>query len=321
MYSLKKGEIQRISAKDLSFEEFRKHYEEAGVPVIITDLLTASDLEKWKEDNLRAEIGDRPIVVDTFRNSSYHTLGSDYCVTKMTAGEFFDKLSKQNADPFRRVEDQKDSVSSLDESNNTKYFLNEATLLENKMTPAKNSIGASWAKLVGEPKYFDKNRHDITMAFMGHGSRATLHYHTMTQAMLYQITGTKTFILYEPDQSPLRIVDYYHQTNIKKKTVQRLGEVKDERKLGVSYLHGLRRFEVLLQPGDCIFIPIYWWHETYGNNRSSSFTHFWLATKKQLWSYPLIHIIDTFFWVLRIINHLFGLNMFPVGKASDKRNG
>ena len=192
----KKGEIQRIDAKDLSFAEFKRSYEEAGVPVVISGLLSESDLAKWSEENLVREIGDNTIVVDTWRNGSYHTLSSDYTVTRMTAANFFEKLRHQNGDPFYYAQKKlpnKSSSSSVvadgtqrdeeahirdtdvdDEYHNTKYFLNEASIVERRMTPAKNSIGKAWSKLLDDPKYFDKDRHDITMAFMGYGSRFVL---------------------------------------------------------------------------------------------------------------------------------------------------
>lgn len=292
-------QIERIPIDKLSREEFRKKYEDApGFPVILTGVMDEKQLQEWSNEAIKKKVGDVVLPVYVFLDGTYSVF-TERAETPMRIADFLDKVKEQSSG--FDVTNDKDVMG--DTKKRLKYFLYEREIYGQAFTqPPRIKIAALGDGVTRMPQY-EESRHDHTVAFFGKDSWSPLHYHTFTQAFLVQCQGTKTVVLYEPTNNPFVILRNYW------KLITRKPFPDTRKEPHVPHLVGKysKRWEVTIGPGEALFIPIYWWHDVFGNGQSFSYTHFYFATKRQLWSFWMTHLIDIGVWLFRAFTYPFGL--------------
>ena len=127
-------------------------------------------------------------------------------------------------------------------------------------------------------RYIDKTD---PLLFVGHDTFMPLHYHGTTEALLSQLTGTKTVWLYSPDQfKRLYAGPWYSYSPLFSRV--------DPRRPDFDRFPGFRDavpLEFTLHPGEVLFIPVHWWHVTSVTGYQVSMTCFWKAGLRQ-YTYP-----------------------------------
>lgn len=110
--------------------------------------------------------------------------------------------------------------------------------------------------------------------FLGRDSITAMHYHSRDEALLCQISGEKHVTLYGPEDyenlSYTRPFSYrYNFSAI---------DFSDSPETKHPKLNRARPYEVTVEAGDALFIPLFWHHHTENRGLSASVTFFWRAS-------------------------------------------
>ena len=116
--------------------------------------------------------------------------------------------------------------------------------------------------------------------FIGKNTITQMHYHTSVEAMLSQIDGKKHICLFPPDNGLFYQMEPYPWHNKYYNWSQIIFEATNSLQFReiVASDGLLNCIEVILEPTDSLYIPIYWWHIVFGEGISSSFTDFFSSS-------------------------------------------
>lgn len=116
-----------------------------------------------------------------------------------------------------------------------------------------------------------RGRHEFTL-FAGQDSVTWAHFHALQHAVMFELRGRKRVTLFPPADSrflyPHSLVRAPH-FNVSRADVF---APDFERFPMLAETHPV---EATLEPGDALFIPVYWWHAVRGTGRVLSLSLFW----------------------------------------------
>lgn len=122
------------------------------------------------------------------------------------------------------------------------------------------------------PKFYWDKWYNYVQFFMGAtGSLTPLHFDTLyTHNLFFQVTGRKRFILIPPEQKPFCYIEGWRWSkfNPDKPDYEKFPEAKN-----VQFM------EVILEPGDILFMPSGTLHQVHGLSYSISFNIDWHTVK------------------------------------------
>lgn len=104
------------------------------------------------------------------------------------------------------------------------------------------------------------------MPWIGGAGTFTPLHHDLTNNLMVQIRGRKRVLLVAPSETPRLYNDRHVYSRVRD-----LGEPDIVARF--PKLEGLRVHQVLLGPGDALFLPIGWWHQVTSLDFSVTFTH------------------------------------------------
>ncbi|MEV6011983.1 cupin-like domain-containing protein [Streptomyces sp. NPDC051976] len=236
--------------------EFLARYYSANTPVVLTDLTAGWTAgSRWNLDHFRETLGDE--------------------IVEVMSGRDGDAAYERNSDHHRvstRFADYLDHVESAERSNAV-YLTANNHLLEN---PAAKSL---WEDFDSPPAYLDPDdaTHKVFLWLGPSGTITPLH-HDVQNVLLVQVRGTKRVLLVDP----LRTHTVYNDLSV----YSAVDADDPDYTKHPRYRHA-RPVEVLLRPGEALFIPVGWWHyvESLETSISLSFTNFrW--PNSFVWSHP-----------------------------------
>lgn len=269
-YSFQK--VARINKTSLTPEKFFQKYKFDGIPVVVTGLLDS--MSTWDLDFLCEKLGDGeyPFRVNGWERynqekSQWSNIGSGVESRTMTFRKYAQMLRSQ-------------------EAYNNDIYLGRCSL---KNTPLENIPELKQA----EAQMGFKMAATSLNLWVAPGNHvAPLHYDPM-DGTLIQLYGSKRVLLFPPSQTynlyPLSILNYlryglklrgsYSQVYPERPDLVKFP--KFEQALSHSY-------EVILKPGEILFIPAGWWHEvtSLGDGFVCSVNRFWHVL-------PLLRAITT----------------------------
>lgn len=104
------------------------------------------------------------------------------------------------------------------------------------------------------------------MPWIGGAGTFTPLHHDLTNNLLIQIRGRKRVLLVPPSETPRLYNDRHVYSQVR--NLMEPGVVAR-----YPRLDGLRVHQVVLEPGDALFLPIGWWHQVTALDFSVTFTH------------------------------------------------
>jgi lysine-specific demethylase 8 len=138
---------------------------------------------------------------------------------------------------------------------------------------------ATLKTLLRFPNYFPQRSYgDLRIWMGGAGQVSTIHndnYHNLN-AQLY---GKKTFLLFAPDQYPT----LYTQLMNKTCWASPINPHKPDPEK-YPLFENAEALEARLEPGDLLYIPIFWWHQATALTLSINVTMFSYIADTQYWS-------------------------------------
>lgn len=115
------------------------------------------------------------------------------------------------------------------------------------------------------PPLYIKSKNIRAVIYMGNNVHSQIHFHMRGKALLCQVIGRKRVKLFSPEQTPF----LYQELNFSRIE----GEPVDLNKYPL-YAKA-RYYECDLDPGEMLFIPIYWWHGVETIGFGCSIVFFW----------------------------------------------
>lgn len=253
--------VDRVQASSLSSQQFCQHYLKPGMPLIVEGLLAAEP--DWNLDYLCETLGQQVVPIRQYGRARYQqdkrlwtSVGSGVSTRNMTFAEYADYLKTGVA--------QQDDLylgrtSIKDTPLDRQHHLHEA---------------AAWFKLSLPVTYFG--------LWVGAGQHTScLHYDPM-DGLLMQLHGAKKVLLFPPSQTyNLYPIPVYKQLRYGLKLRAVYSQVYPETPDFESFPNYAaavpHRMELVLNPGDILFLPAGWWHEvtTLGDGVVCSINRFW----------------------------------------------
>lgn len=218
-----------------SSAEFLRHFYAASRPVVIEGAIEGwPALRRWTPEYLAERIGDAEIAYQGGREGDPEfELHKDRHTRTM---------------PFRRFIEAITRPGAANDAYLTAY--NSGANAE-ALAPLHTDLGRLDRYLTDAPG----------MLWVGPAGTFTPIHFDLTNNLLVQVTGAKRLQLFPPAEAG-RLAHHRH-------VFSDVRDIEDEQRLALyPQARAARRFEVVLGPGDCLFIPVGWFHQV----RSLSFS-------------------------------------------------
>jgi hypothetical protein len=281
-------QVERIERPNRN--DFYNHYVLPGKPVVISGAINEwRAISSWSIDHFKSIAGNTDIRVEVSPNRIFPPVHeqlikrSDCYFENMTFGQYIDGISSEN-------------------SGSKGYYL------------AQQPLDVLFPQLMNDikpPDYFKEKRLISTnLWFAGAGNITPLHY-DLAHNLFAQVIGRKRFILFEPKQARLLYpfpksspIAHFSRVNI------------DNPDLGVfPHFQRAMALECTVEPGDILFIPIFWWRQVYSLNMSVSIS-FWASPgwTKNLKPPAMRLYISSVALLLRKLKK----RVMPIGRQTEK---
>jgi len=229
---------------DITPASFLADHYAANLPVVLDSELTDwPALDRWRPDYLKRVVGTATVEVqsgrardpDYERNMAAHR-------TAMPFNLFIDRITRRDAanDLYLTAYNSAANAAALAPLHGDLGFLDKL------LDPAG-----------GTPR---------GMLWIGPAGTFTPLHHDLTNNLLLQIIGRKRVLLVAPADTPRLYNDHHVYSRVRD-----LSEPHIVRRFPA--LDGVQVHEVILEPGDSLFLPLGWWHQVTALDFSVSITH------------------------------------------------
>lgn len=229
----------------ISSEDFYKEYVETGKPVILGDAARNwPAVSKWTEEYIIEKCGNRPVTLRALYPD--RPMGKNYASEESTISAYISRLRHVSArDPYIAERPLGEVLPNL--------------VSDIGVSPYRECDAASLSLMLGAK------------------SIAPLHYHPYQEAISYQITGSRRFVLFPPRQTTA--LDPLPATgplpNFARSVIN-----EDE----LDAIPG-DVFDATIKGGEAIYIPVHWWHTVFSSDEMSillvDFFDYDLATERK----------------------------------------
>lgn len=230
---------------DLGADEFLELYYAANRPVILTGLLDDwPAVTSWTPDYLKAKIGEREVEVQSGRSSNPDfEMDKNRHRTRMSFAQFIDRISRPDAG-------NDDYITAYNAASNQEALAaldaDLGTLDEFLVRPASGPFGMIW---------------------IGPAGTLTSLHHDLTNNFVAQISGRKRFKLLPPSETG----KLYNERAVFSAVPDLEEPAIDLARYG--QLTQVRIYDLTINPGEILFIPVGWWHQVRSLDFSVSLTY------------------------------------------------
>jgi hypothetical protein len=227
----------------ITAQEFLEEHYAANWPVLLSGELEGwPALKRWKPDYLSSKIGKAEVEVQARRSEDpdfERRMGAHR--ERLPFAEFIERVASEGGNDLY--------LTAYNSASN-----------EAALAPLNEDLG-SLDKLL-DPS--DPRARGM-MWIGGRGTFTPLH-HDLTNNLLLQIVGRKRLLMVAPLATP-RLYNDHHVYS----------EIRDLLEPGIlsryPMLEGLYVHQLILNPGDALFIPLGWWHQVSSLDFSVTITH------------------------------------------------
>ena len=228
----------------ISSEEFLHQHYAANWPALLAGEMAGwPALSRWTPDYLREKVGASPVQIQVDRNADTDfERNMDAHSASMPFDAFIDSITRPGAG-------------------------NDRYLTAYNSAANQEALAPLHADLGFVPKLLrpDAER-PYGLLWIGPAGTFTPLHHDLTNNLLLQITGRKRILMVPPTETP-RLYNDHH-------VYSRVGDLSQTGIVAqFPKLDGLRVHEVILNPGEALFIPIGWWHQVTSLDFSVTITH------------------------------------------------
>lgn len=257
------------SIENLSLEEFQKEYQSKGIPILIKGGILESKASNWTFDSLKQSCGNKIVQVRKNVDKETYKVGLKYAIEALKVGDYIDLI-------FKNPEKAK------------KYYM------------AVQNVSTSFPEIskdVNLPKYIQK-KHMGPYLWVGSPSHYEFCHFDADDGFLMMIQGKKKVKLFK-DLMNL----YPNKLGCLGRTIQSqvdcdILDVEKFPKLKDTVCE-----EGILEPGDALFIPAFYWHQVTSLTESISLNCFFGDDGESKFLTKILdQRFDSFmYWILNII--------------------
>jgi hypothetical protein len=225
----------------VSKQEFLETYYAASRPVILSgEMVSWPALKRWTPDYLKSVVGDAPV---------------DYQANRNSAGDFERaKDAHKTRGPFHAFIDLITQPGAGNDAYLTAYNsgANAAAL-----APLQADVGPLDKYLTRAPG----------MMWIGPAGTVTPLHHDLTNNLIAQVVGRKRIKL-APSSEVGRLYNDAH-------VFSEIGDLENPNlnRERFARLEGARVYDLVLEPGDMLFVPFAWWHQVKSLDFSVTITY------------------------------------------------
>jgi hypothetical protein len=249
------GSVARASGA--SHEEFLDRYYAASVPVVLTDAMQPwPALARWSPAYLKERFGDALVEITSDRDKDPHPDAHFVaCSTTTRFGDFCDRVAGAGS-------------------------TNDFYLVANNRVWTRPGLETLFEDVRAPHAYLDDKRGGgWTSMWFGPAGTVTPLHHDTANVLFCQVFGRKRVLLFPPFELALfRHTHHgvYSDIDAEEPDLDKLPEFAE-----------MARKEVVLSPGEALFIPVGWWHHVRAMDVSISlaFTNFRAKNDFQ-WYFP-----------------------------------
>ncbi|WP_126337457.1 cupin-like domain-containing protein [Legionella spiritensis] len=236
----------------------------SNVPVMIKqDMGQRPRFFDWDPGQLREKIGDKLVLVDHSHDGLFRV--------DPDAATYEDKMEKLPFNSFL------DKISHNPATRDYLYLIH-------------SSIPGHYPELMKEidiPHYVDQERLRHINLWVGQaGNVSPLHFDTNNN-VLCEIYGRKKIFIYPPNQMSL-LYPYSCFSRAPYVSPVRVTEPDLDKHPKFSQA---KPVEIILHPGDILYIPPFWWHQVYNLDLTISVNFWWSLYRHQCWQRSYARIV------------------------------
>ncbi|KAL1123505.1 hypothetical protein AAG570_002583 [Ranatra chinensis] len=236
----------------VSWEDLTRRTSESRQPLVIANVPLGPCLAKWEPHYLARAVGDRPVKVHVSSTPAMDFLAKNFLYKTMPFCEF---------------------VRRIGEDRHKEYFVSETELYYLRSVGSDRrevaDLQVQFPEIAADfkvPGFIPTEDYFSSVLRVGSdGLRVWTHYDVMDN-VLAQVHGRKKVYLFSPSDAP----NLYLSGD--KSRVVDLEEPDFER---FPLLERTLRFECTLRPGDVLYIPALWFHNTICIGPSIGVNVFW----------------------------------------------
>jgi ribosomal protein L16 Arg81 hydroxylase len=233
------GKVER--REKLSTEEFLTDYYSKGRPVIITGVLNRwPAMSRWTPDYLKAQCGEREVEIQFGRETD-----PNYEIHSMALKKVV------------RFADYVDMVFQGGETND--YYMTA-----NNSNTNGTALRTLWQDLDPLPEYLHNEGEGTGFFWMGPKGTVTPLHHDLTNNFMAQVWGRKLIKLIPANQ--LQFVYNHHHCF----SAVDLNNVDYDK---YPAFKNVKPIEVVLEPGELLFLPVGCWHHVTGWDPTITMTY------------------------------------------------
>jgi ribosomal protein L16 Arg81 hydroxylase len=238
--SARYGEIERRHR--LKREDFYEQYYTQSKPVVITGMMEDwPALSRWNLDYLKEKCGDRPVEIQFGRDA--------------------DELYEINGNHHKKTMPLAEYIDLIHATGETNDFYMTA----NNFQHNADALQPLWGDVRILSEYLDPQaQHPYGMFWLGPKGTLTPLHHDLTNNFMAQVFGRKLVRLVPANQTPW-MYNYKHCYS----RANTLSRIDYER---YPLFSRVKSIDVVLAPGELLFIPIGYWHEVTSLDVSMTFT-------------------------------------------------
>lgn len=259
--------VSEIPAAALTANLFAQHYRQSGAPVVIRGLLALKP--EWNLSYLQEQLGDREFPIRYYGWERYQqdkrqwdSMGSGVETHSMPFSEYARLLENGEA----REKD---------------LYLGKCSLQQTPLATSVNLKQTETQLGLTQPV-------SAANLWVGMGGHVTCLHCDPFDGILMQLYGSKRLVLFPPSQLsnlyPFPVMAHLRYGLRRRASYSQVYPDRPDFATFPKFCEAFQqRYEVILEPGDVLFIPVGWWHEvtTLGNGVVCSVNRFWSVLPRQ----------------------------------------
>lgn len=233
------GAVEVIDALAISKEEFTRRYVNRNRPCLVKNAVRHwPAFHKWQRlDYLKAHSRNSAVVVRSQIVSE--VIGWSNPQVKAELTEYAKTVYREV--PFHQFLDDLSVGDSPLVADSCRF--SEGSAIE----PMKEDVGGlPFMPQLGKSRHYPPHR-----SFLYRNSYTDWHFHVVDETFMAQVVGAKEVLLLPPDEASWRAL---------RPVIEQAGYLYDIDTGRFPGTRALRALRTVVEPGDALYIPVYWWH-------------------------------------------------------------
>lgn len=233
------GAVEVIDALAISKEEFTRRYVNRNRPCLVKNAVRHwPAFHKWQRlDYLKAHSRNSAVVVRSQIVSE--VIGWSNPQVKAELTEYAKTVYREV--PFHQFLDDLSVGDSPLVADSCRF--SEGSAIE----PMREDVGGlPFMPQLGKSRHYPPHR-----SFLYRNSYTDWHFHVVDETFMAQVVGAKEVLLLPPDEASWRAL---------RPVIEQAGYLYDIDTGRFPGTRALRALRTVVEPGDALYIPVYWWH-------------------------------------------------------------